>query len=166
MVVYLLTMRSGSCLYGLFAVYHAIKFLFFCRFLFLSSGELRRVSCCSEIILLPTFRPLLSGAWWEFFNFQVPSPPKNQNMGYGFYQTRCSFFCACRATCGRHPSVTIRLRPSSIHIDKCVPVAIDHQDNGHKIKCFCDATSYLHTPRIFVGVFVCCARVSQSKLVF
>ena len=42
MVVYLLTMRSGSCLYGRVSAYHAIKFLSFCRFLFLSFGELKR----------------------------------------------------------------------------------------------------------------------------
>ena len=100
------------------------------------------------------------------FNSQVPTPPKNRHMGYGFYQTRFSFFSACRATCGRLPSVTIQLRPSFIHIGKCVPVAIGHQDKGHNIKCSCDATSYLHTPSIFVDVSLCCACVYRSKLVF
>ena len=71
MVVYLLTMRSGSCLYGRVSAYHAIKFLRFCLFLL---SELWRAEegfeYCEDVrgslLLAGHVRPLPSSALWEF----------------------------------------------------------------------------------------------------
>ena len=131
-------MGSGSCLYVCVLCLPCSQVSFLPLFVFLSSGVLRKVSCCIEMMLRGSRElavnvpPSLVKCVVGVFEFQIPRPTKNQHTGYGFYQTRCSFFSACRATSGGTPSVTIQLRSSSIHIDKCHPQSglICHQDKG------------------------------------